>query len=124
MFRRDPPCPKCNRTYPCGTTVCPACHVALDLSGTTRRSSPEVAIFETGDRTSADIVVSLLRAHEIPCMLRGNGDGVHLGFGGTGSWRVVVQAADEAQAQAILDAEIGQGEAEGRDEEESRCQGS
>ena len=57
-------------------------------------------------------------------MLLGTGDGVHLGLGRTGYWQVAVQAPDEAQAQAILDAEIGQGEAEGRDEEESRRKGS
>jgi len=124
MNRRDPRCPKCNRTYPWGTTVCSACHVALNLSGTRGRSSPEVAIFETGDRTSADIVASLLRAHGIPSILRGTGDVVHLGFGGTGCWRVVVQASDEAQAQAIMDAEIGQGEAERCDKEDSRREGS
>jgi hypothetical protein len=108
----DPRCPRCARVYPWGTTVCPACHVGLDLCGTGARPSPEVAVFETGDRTSADIVVSLLCAHGVLCVLRGAGDAVHLGFGRLGYWRVLVQAKDEASAQEILDAEIGEGEAE------------
>jgi hypothetical protein len=111
MSRSEPRCPRCVRTYPWGTTVCPACHVGLDLSGVGGRPSPEVVVFETGDRTSADIVVSLLRAHGVACDQRGIGESVHLGLGRTGSWRVLVLAADEALAQSILDAEIGDGEA-------------
>jgi hypothetical protein len=57
-------------------------------------------------------VVSLLSAHEVHCTLRKSGDAAHFGLGRPGWWRVLVQAADEARTQTILDAEIGRGEGE------------
>jgi hypothetical protein len=68
-------------------------------------------VFETGDRASADIVAGLLGAHGLVCAIRGTDDGAHVGLSWSGYWHVLVRAADERQAQAILDAEIG-GEAE------------
>ena len=106
----DPRCTHCARTYAWGTTVCPVCHVGLDLTGTGLPPAPEVPVFETGDGTSAEIVASLLSAYEVPCTLRTSGDAAYFGLGRPGWWRVLVQAADEARAQAILDAEIGRGE--------------
>ena len=74
--------------------------------------APEVPVFETGDGASAEIVVSLLSAYKVPCTLQKSGAAAHFGLGRAGWWRVLVQAADEARAQAILDAEIGHGEGE------------
>ena len=111
MFRRSGRCPSCRRQYPWGTTVCPACHVALELVRSPTPAAPEVIVFETGDRASADIVAGLLNAHGLPCVIRGTDGGGHVGIGWSGYWHVLVRVADEPQAQAILDAEIG-GEAE------------
>ena len=112
MPRPDPRCPRCARHYSWGTTVCPVCHVGLDFTGTGLSPAPVVSVFETGDGTSAEIVVSLLSAHEVPCTLQKGGAAAHFGLGLAGWWRVLVQAVDEARAQAILDAEIGHGEGE------------
>ena len=111
MFRQRGRCPSCLRQYPWGTTVCPACHVALDLVRDPAPAAPEAIVFETGDRASADIVAGLLAAHGLICAMRGTDDGVHVGLSWSGYWHVLVRAADESKAQAILDAEIG-GEAE------------
>jgi hypothetical protein len=92
--------------------VCPTCHVALELAAERARTGPDVVVFETGDRASADIVAGLLTTHGLPCIVRGTDDGVHAGLSWSGYWHILVRAADEQQAQAILDAEIG-GEAEG-----------
>jgi hypothetical protein len=72
---------------------------------------PVVLIFETWDRPSADIVVGLLETSGVTCLVRGTADSTHFGIGPPGFWRVYVRASDEAQAQAILDAEIGQEDA-------------
>jgi len=111
MLRRRDLCPSCRRRYPWGTTVCPICHVALELAGDRARTAPDVVVFETGDRASADIVVGLLTTHGLACVVRGTADSVHAGLSWSGYWHVLVRAADEPRAQAILDAEIG-GEAE------------
>jgi hypothetical protein len=68
---------------------------------------PDVVVFETGDRPSADIVAGLLTAQGIPCAIRGTDDRLRVGLGWAGYWWVLVQASDEARAQEILDAEIG-----------------
>jgi hypothetical protein len=106
MFRRRGRCPSCRREYPWGTTVCPACHLALDLARNPAPTAPDAVVFETGDRASADIVAGLLTAHGLVCAIRGTDDGVHVGLA-SGYWHVLVRAADEPRAQAILDAEIG-----------------
>jgi hypothetical protein len=64
-------------------------------------------VFQTGDRPSADIVAGLLAAHGIPSIIRGPSDLVHVVLGRAGTWWVLVPAVEEAQAQEILDAEIG-----------------
>ncbi len=107
MLGRRGRCPACHRRYPWGATVCPTCHVALDLAGSPATAAPDVVVFETGDRASADIVAGLLTAHGLACAIRGTGDGVHTGLAFAGYWHVLVRAADEPQAQAVLDAEIG-----------------
>jgi hypothetical protein len=112
MPPHDSRCPGCARTYAWGTTVCPVCHVGLDFTGPGLRPAPEVLIFETGDQMSAEIVIALLSAHEVPCTLRGSGDAAHFGLGRAGWWRVLVLPEDEELAQEILDAEIGRGEGE------------
>lgn len=110
MPRPDPRCPRCTATYPWGTTVCPTCHVALDLYDAGGREQSATLIFETWDRPSADIVVGLLEAHDVRCLVRGTGESVHFGIGPQSFWRVFVRASDEARAQEILDAEIGREE--------------
>jgi len=100
-------CPRCERTYPWGTTVCPACHVGLDLNTDEAREAPVALVFETWDRPSVDMVVSLLEAHGVSCLVRGTHDTTHFGIGPANFWRVFVRASDEQQAQEILDAEIG-----------------
>ena len=82
MARRDARCPQCHASYPWGTTVCPACHVGLDLLGGEPRARPTALIFETWDRPSVDVVVSLLEAHGLRCLiLRGVSDLVGEGGG-------------------------------------------
>ena len=107
MARHNPRCPRCEQTYPWGTTVCPTCHVGLDLSGGEVREPPMALIFETRDRPSVDMVVSLLKAHGVTCLVRGIHDTMHFGIGPANFWRVFVRASDEQSAQEILDAEIG-----------------
>jgi hypothetical protein len=107
MSRRGGRCPQCGREYAWGTTVCSACHVGLDLSSTFDAVGPDVVVFETGDRPSADIVAGLLTVHGLPCVIRGTDDTLHVGLGRAGYWRVWVRATDEPYAQEILDAEIG-----------------
>ncbi len=113
MALRDARCPRCNATYPWGMTVCPACHVGLELPGGESRGRPTVLIFETWDRPSVDVVVSLLEAHGVPCLIRGSDDTTHFGIGPASFWRVFVVASDEQVAQEILDAEIGREDIEG-----------
>jgi hypothetical protein len=67
---------------------------------------PDTAVFQTGDRPSADIVAGLLAAMGFPA-LRGLSDLDHVGLGRAGTGWVLGPAAEEAQAQEILDAEIG-----------------
>jgi len=84
--------------------------VGLELPGSRAADEPLRLLFETWDRASADIVASLLEAHGIRCLVRGDHDSIHAGLGSLGVLRVLVGAADEPQAQEILDAEIGRGE--------------
>jgi hypothetical protein len=103
-------CPSCQKRYAWGTTVCPDCHVGLELSGGRAPEEPTRLVFETWDRSSADIVAGLLEAHDIPCLVRGDHDSIHAGLGSLGVLRVLVLARDESRAQEVLDAEIGSGE--------------
>lgn len=112
MAHPDARCPRCTANYPWGTTVCPACHVALEHEGVHPAERPAVLVFETWDRPSSDIVVSLLEAHGVPCLVRGTGESAHPGIGPASFWRVFVRASDEQLAQEILDAEIGREEPE------------
>lgn len=107
MARHNARCPRCEQTYPWGTTVCPTCHVGLDLSGGEVREPPMALIFETWDRPSVDMVVSLLEAHGVTCLVRGTHDTTHFGIGPASFWRVFVRPLDERRAQEVLDAEIG-----------------
>jgi hypothetical protein len=107
MSKRTARCPRCRLAYTWGATVCPACHVALDLFSDPAPGAPAVAVFETGDHASADIVAGLLGAHGLACAIRGTDDAVHVGRWWAGYWHILVRSADAAQAQAILDAEIG-----------------
>jgi hypothetical protein len=86
--------------------------VGLDLLGASAEERPTALIFETWDRPSADVIVSLLEAHGVPCLVRGTQDASHFGIGPAGFWRVFVRATDEGRAQEILDAEIGREEQE------------
>ncbi|MBI2162844.1 MAG: DUF2007 domain-containing protein [candidate division NC10 bacterium] len=108
MSRPEARCPQCAAAYPWGTTVCPTCHVGLELTGSAVRQRPTALIFETWDRPSVDVVVSLLEAHGVSCLVRGTGDTIHFGIGPASFWRVFVRPSDERFAQEILDAEIGQ----------------
>jgi hypothetical protein len=112
MARRDPRCPRCATVYAWGTTVCPRCHVGLDLLAARPEERPTALVFESWDRPSVDIVVSLLEAHGVPCLVRGTHDTVHFGIGPANFWRVFVPTSDEPRAQEILDAEIGREETE------------
>ena len=103
-------CPSCRQVYPWGTTVCPHCHVGLEFPGARSAEEPLRLVFETWDRTSADIVASLLEAHGIHCLVRGDHDSIHAGLGSLGVLRILVGAADAPRAQEILDAEIGRGD--------------
>lgn len=110
MPPRNGQCPRCRREYPWGTTTCPVCHVGLELFAPSRTVMPDTPVFETGDRPSADIVAGLLGTQGIPCTIRGTDGILHAVLGRSGSWWVLVPAADAARAQEILDAEIGREE--------------
>jgi hypothetical protein len=84
--------------------------VGLDLVGVSDEERPAILIFETWDRASVDVVVSLLEAHGVSCLVRGTHDSTHFGIGPANFWRVFVRKADESRAQDILDAEIGREE--------------
>ncbi len=112
MTRHAARCPQCGATYPWGTTVCPSCHVSLELTGRERPQPHTVLIFETWDRPSADVVVALLEVHGVTCLVRGTHDTIHFGLGPANFWRVFVRASEEGRAQEILDAEIGREEPE------------
>jgi hypothetical protein len=112
MARHPARCPRCAATYPWGTTVCPTCHVGLELAANQPRERPAILIFETWDRPSVDVVVSLLEAHGVTCLVRGTQDTAHFGIGPANFWRVFVRSEDEQVAQEILDAEIGREDAE------------
>lgn len=103
----DPQCPRCRRRYPWGSTVCPDCHVALDLFVEPAPDRPPVPVFETSDRASVDIVAGLLETNGVGTWILGHEDPIHFGIGPSGFWRVCVRPEDEPRAQAILDAEIG-----------------
>ena len=113
MARQLPRCPRCRKGFPWGTTVCPGCHIGLEVFASGGLLQ-ETAVFETADRPSADIVAGLLTAHGVPCTIRGTDNLSHMGMGRTGLWRVFVASAEEPAAQEILDAEIGR-EEEGED---------
>jgi hypothetical protein len=68
---------------------------------------PDVLVFETFDRPSADTVVGLLESNGVTCLLRGTPDTTHFGIGPQSYWRVYVRPADHTRSQEILDAEIG-----------------
>ena len=112
MTREGARCPKCAVRYPWGVTVCPTCHVGLEFAGVQREDRCTAPVFESWDRPSVDVVVSLLEAHGVPCLVRGTHDIVHFGIGPANFWRVFVRASDEALVQEILDAEIGREDAE------------
>ena len=92
--------------------MCPACHIALELTGGENQERSTVLVFETWDRTSADVVVSLLEAHGVDCMVRGTHDTIHVGLGPANFWRIFVRPSEETLAQDILDAEIGREDGE------------
>jgi putative signal transducing protein len=73
---------------------------------------PDVLVFETFDRPSADTVVGLLETNGVTCLLRGTAGTTHFGIGPQSFWRVYVRAADHTRAQEILDAEIGREDGE------------
>ncbi len=110
MARQGGRCPSCHQVYPWGATVCPSCHVGLELPGSLAANEPLRLVFETWERASADIVSGLLEAHGIRCLVRGDHDSIHAGLGSLGVLRILVKAADESRAQEILDAEIGRGD--------------
>jgi len=82
----------------------------LDLTQDAPAAAPDVVVFETGDRPSADIVAGLLAAHGLTCVIRGTDNRLNIALRWAGYWRVLVRADDEARAQEILDAEIGREE--------------
>lgn len=107
MRIRESRCPRCEQRYPWGQTVCPTCHVGLTFGKTAPSTAPDVVVFETGDRSSADIVAGLLTTNGLDCVIRGTDNRLNIALRWTGYWRVLVRAQDEARAQEILDAEIG-----------------
>jgi len=112
MSEPDAHCPQCRTCYPWGTTVCPACHVGLERSVLPPLRECTAVIFETWDRPSLDIVVSILQAQGIPSLVRGTADRWPFAGPRGGFWRVAVRPEDEPRAQAILDAEIGRGDSD------------
>jgi hypothetical protein len=106
----DARCPRCQATYPWGTTVCPACHVALERREPPVRGECTVVVFESWDRPSVDTVACILQTHRIPSVVRGTADRWPFAGGAGGFWRVAVRPEDEPRAQSVLDQEIGRGE--------------
>jgi len=108
-------CPRCQVTYPWGTTVCPTCHVGLERGGSAAPRECTAVIFETWDQPSVNTVMSILQAHQIPVVVRGTADRWPFAGGAGGFWRVAVRPEDEARAQSVLDQEIGRGDGERTD---------
>jgi hypothetical protein len=103
-------CPRCEATFPWGTTVCPVCHVGLERRGPAAPRECTAVIFESWDQPSANTVLSILQAHQIPAVVRGTADRWPFASGAGGFWRVAVRPEDEPRAQSALDQEIGRGE--------------
>ena len=112
MARQGARCPRCAAQYPWGATVCPTCHVGLESTGGESQERCTALVFETWDRPSMDVIVSLLEAHGVPCLVRGTHGIGHFGIGPANFWRGFVRASDEALVQEILDAEIGREDTE------------
>ena len=100
-------CPRCQATYPWGTTVCPTCHVGLERREPSAAHECTAMIFETWDQPSVDTVVAILQAHHIPSVVRGTADRWPFAGGAGGFWRVAVRPEDEPRAQLVLDQGIG-----------------
>ncbi len=112
MAREAAWCPRCAARYAWGMTVCPTCHVGLEWRGGENREQCTALVFESWDRPSVDVIVSLFEAHGVSCLVRGTQDSVHFGLGPANFWRVFVRASDERFVQELLDAEIGREDAE------------
>ena len=102
-------CPRCQAAYPWGVTVCPTCHVGLEPQAPPAPRECTAVIFESRDRPSVDTVVSILRAHHIPAVVRGTAVRWPFAGGVGGFWRVAVRPEDEPRAHSVLDQEIGRG---------------
>ena len=105
-------CPRCQATYPWGTTVCPICHIGLERAAPPAQHECTAVIFESWDRPSVDTVASILQTHHVPTLVRGTAERWPFVAGRGGFWRLAVRPEDEPRAQSVLDQEIGRGEGE------------
>jgi len=100
--RARPRCTHCARTYSWGNNRLPLFATPAWPHGRAAPRAGNPSLRDREEGTSAEIVVSLLSAHEVHCTLRKSGRCPHFGLGSAG---VVVSPGagrDEARAQAIL----------------------
>ncbi len=103
-------CPVCNGEYRPGIETCPECLVPLisdpfpeeldDLP-----EDPTVVAVEVYSLVEAEIVCSLLQAHEIPCLLKAENQyavDANYTIGPLARRRILVRQSDLARAQDIL----------------------
>jgi len=102
-------CPICNGEYVPGIECCPECRVPLVAGpppgGEELPEDPLVLAAEVFNPAEAEIVCSLLAAHEIPCLLKAeNQYAVEATYtiGPLARRRILVRESDLARAREIL----------------------
>jgi hypothetical protein len=101
-------CPVCNGEYVRGIVTCPECLVPLisdplPAEPDDAPEDPTVVATEVYSGVEAEIVRSLLQAHEIPCLLKAeNQYPVDGPAGPLSRRRILVRQSDLSRAQDIL----------------------
>jgi hypothetical protein len=102
-------CPQCRSQYPPGIFLCPDCRVPLSAASVKADEDapddPAVTAAEVFNPAEAEIVCSLLRAHEIPCILKAeNPYAVDASYtvGPLARRRILVRTSDLQRAREIL----------------------
>jgi hypothetical protein len=103
-------CPVCGAEYVSGITRCGECDVALvpeppaDERADPGVDDPTAIAAEVFSPVEAEIIVSLLQAHDIPCLVKEEKQYVVNAIGALSRRRVLVRQSDLARARDILQA--------------------
>jgi hypothetical protein len=103
-------CPVCRAEYVSGIARCTECDVALvaelppDDPPIDAADDPTVIAAEVFSPAEAEIVVSLLEAHAIPCLVKEEKQYVVNAVGALSRRRILVRESDAARARDILQA--------------------